>query len=426
MSNIDSQLRELLEQAAGDPPRHIAVPAVRRRVIRRRRVRETAAAAIAVLAVTIGATAAVVTQSAQPRPAGLSWRLVSDISQAWHVSLPAGLGNAVSLSCPTASTCYTWTDLAFNGTQVQKIAIEVTHDGGASWQRAYLPADVSLVGDQVGSFDCLSADTCMLLVLSTSGHYEIAETTVGGRTWTTLPGPAQLETDFLVAGGISCTSATSCVLVGNSGFRSVVGQWDAEVTTDGGQTWTQSPVPARPGFPARTDAGMQCFASGNCVIPGDYSTDGGRTWSEGSLPSGIMNASYMSCSDSSHCAAMTGIEHSFTQVVIMTTDGGRTWTQVPGAGFPGNAELTSMTCPTASTCLAAGTIPPVQRQFRPFKLGGQPVLVSTNDQGQTWQAAQLPARYGITWVSSVSCPAATSCFAIGQTTKGLVFLSYGS
>jgi hypothetical protein len=33
VSEIDSQLRELLEQAVGEPPRHIAVPAVRRRVI---------------------------------------------------------------------------------------------------------------------------------------------------------------------------------------------------------------------------------------------------------------------------------------------------------------------------------------------------------------------------------------------------------
>jgi hypothetical protein len=56
VSQIDSQLRDLLEQAVGDPPRHIAVPVVRHRVVRRR-ITETAAAAIAVVAVAVGGTA---------------------------------------------------------------------------------------------------------------------------------------------------------------------------------------------------------------------------------------------------------------------------------------------------------------------------------------------------------------------------------
>jgi hypothetical protein len=55
MSQIDSQLRELLEQAVGDPPRHIAVPAVRRRVAHRR-ITEAATAAIAVVAVAVAGT----------------------------------------------------------------------------------------------------------------------------------------------------------------------------------------------------------------------------------------------------------------------------------------------------------------------------------------------------------------------------------
>jgi len=56
VNQIDSQLRELLEQAVGEPPRHISVPAVRRRVIHRR-ITQTAAAAVAVVAVAVGGTA---------------------------------------------------------------------------------------------------------------------------------------------------------------------------------------------------------------------------------------------------------------------------------------------------------------------------------------------------------------------------------
>ena len=105
--------------------------------------------------------------------------------------------------------------------------------------------------------------------------------------------------------------------------------------------------------------------------------------------------------------------------LIVTTNGGQTWSQVPDPGLP--SSLLSVTCTTASTCWAAGAT------GQDFPLGQQqPVLDSTGDQGQTWLAAQLPASYGITAVGNVSCSAATSCFAIAQTTNGLAFLSYGN
>ncbi len=49
MNGMDGQLRDLLEAAAGEPPRRVSVAAVRRRVIRRRVV-EFAAGAVAVVA----------------------------------------------------------------------------------------------------------------------------------------------------------------------------------------------------------------------------------------------------------------------------------------------------------------------------------------------------------------------------------------
>jgi photosystem II stability/assembly factor-like uncharacterized protein len=446
IDEFETNLREALLRQAHDVPTEV-VARLRGQHYRPRGPRRYVVIRLAAVMALAGGVAAavVVSQSAQPksRPASLSWRLVSDVSQAWHVSQPPSFNNALSLSCPTASTCYTRTTLPglvrlpSGGTFSYKIAMEVTHDGGATWRRGDLPADVSLANEQVGPIDCLSEDTCMTLVFSTSWHYEIAETTDGGLTWTTKPGPAApLATDFEVPGGISCTSTTSCVLIGSYGWPSEIGQWDAEVTTDGGQTWTQVRMPARAGFPTPEEPGVRCFAGGNCITPGDYSTDGGRTWSEGSLPSGILAAWLMSCGDNSHCAGIA--VESGTQVVIVTTDGGKTWTQLPGAGLPRNAFLSSLTCATASTCWTAGstgTLMPHaanqhQHQHQPLLVTGdrppQPILESTDDQGQTWMAARIPSRYGIIGVGSVSCSATTSCFAIAQSTRGLMFLSYGS
>jgi hypothetical protein len=56
VNETDTQLREWLERAVGDPPRHIRVPAVRRGLVHRR-ITETAAAVVAVVAVGVGGTA---------------------------------------------------------------------------------------------------------------------------------------------------------------------------------------------------------------------------------------------------------------------------------------------------------------------------------------------------------------------------------
>jgi photosystem II stability/assembly factor-like uncharacterized protein len=114
--------------------------------------------------------------------------------------------------------------------------------------------------------------------------------------------------------------------------------------------------------------------------------------------------------------------------VILTTDGGQTWTQASARGLASDA-LPSMSCVTASTCWAAGSI--LQLPGGVVTIGGpqgnqQPVLESTDNQGQTWQAAELSAGYGITAVGNVSCSTTTSCFAIAQSGSGLVFLSSGS
>ena len=58
MSDITRQVRELLEAAAGEPPRTVTVQAVRRRVARRRRIESAAAAVAAVLVAGLGVAVA--------------------------------------------------------------------------------------------------------------------------------------------------------------------------------------------------------------------------------------------------------------------------------------------------------------------------------------------------------------------------------
>ena len=115
MNAMDGRLRDLLEAAAGEPPRRVSAEAVRRRVIKRRVVEAAAAAAaVAVIAVIIpvgigalgrahkppgGGYAAARTVTSrhygytEALPAG--WRLASQATRRWNGQGSPGDGDSV-------------------------------------------------------------------------------------------------------------------------------------------------------------------------------------------------------------------------------------------------------------------------------------------------------------------------------------------
>jgi hypothetical protein len=93
--------------------------------------------------------------------------------------------------------------------------------------------------------------------------------------------------------------------------------------------------------------------------------------------------------------------------------------------------LTSVSCATTSYCWASGVVVPLGMS-RPITVSeAQGFLTTTDDQGQSWQTAQLPPALDIRAVAAVSCPDTTTCLALGfQVTESgqgtFVLLSYGS
>jgi photosystem II stability/assembly factor-like uncharacterized protein len=409
---------------------------------RHRRRRRRIAAGTVALTVTLALTAVIVqpigrpaqrqaSRGTHPSPAP-SWRLVGDITQgSWQEQTALnGSQPQYGLVCPTATTCF-MLEVGPLTTQAFTTSIEVTQDGGSTWQLLSLPAGMATST----GLDCVDATTCVAGAFDAAGNAFLVTTDDGGQTWTSLPGPSQLSSSFQFR-SVSCTTATSCVAIGGA---SPTAGGSSEVyyslgTTDGGQSWSDSAFPE--GF---VPTAIQCSASGACMASGFeqpstpppappapqgvagealYSTDGGATWAAASVPSEAGPIVSVSCGTGGACTAVTfgsKINDGTASQVLTTVDGGQTWTATGGNGLPASL-LQGLSCPTTSYCWAAGIQLPTESggsPATPMDLSGlQGVIASTTDGGQTWQQAQLPADLTQSVVTSVSCPTLTTCLAL--------------
>jgi hypothetical protein len=173
-----------------------------------------------------------------------------------------------------------------------------------------------------------------------------------GTKWTAQPPPA--TGGFL--NGVSCTSAASCIAVGDGAT------WLAE--TWNGQTWTPMPTSGSPGIDA-----VSCSSATACTAVGISDGAGqaaierwdGTTWTaqQAALaPPGfsIAQLNGVSCASATACTAVgyywNGQDNNTTHAFIQAWDG-TSWTatQAPDTGF---GELNSVVCTAPSACIAVG------------------------------------------------------------------------
>jgi hypothetical protein len=236
---------------------------------------------------------------------------------------------------------------------------------------------------------CPSTSDCVAVGQGTNGAGLVEVSTNGGASFTDEPVPAGLPALF----GVSCPDKAHCYAVGGSDFIA---------STNGGQSWV---VQSQSGVDLYTVA---CESDSVCVSSGFngsgfspqsffYTADGGTTWNlSNSSPGGI--ATYMTCLSSSCIGVGEGL--------LQTVDGGETWSLVPSTGQ--NTLYDTDDClPTTTTCLAVGTnTGGVQQPTLPGELD-----IST-DGGASWQSSSaLPASTAS--LRLVACGSTTTCLASG-------------
>lgn len=295
---------------------------------------------------------------------------------------------------------------------------------GVAWARQSLSDPPQSTGSGLAGVSCLSADDC-----ETVGGYAGLSTSIGltaayrwdGSKWTWGGplNPAGAETTQL--GGVACPSAERCVAVGF--YQDGAGVTKPFSETSVGSRWrarrTGAPSPA---ITSQLTA-VACASVKACFAIGTYSRRteaatplveqlGGRDWQikrPSSLPkTHYSNLSSISCGSPHSCTAVGEYSSSSGRMLplVLHWNGRRFARQRPllPRGARG-AELAGVSCPAPSTCEAIG--------YYDTKTGSPLLAISWN--GKRWRLQHPKATAGslAARLSAVSCSSSRYCTAVG-------------
>ena len=360
-------------------------------------------------------------------PASTAVTLTTAGTYYWQASYSGDASNAASQSAcgPTG--------------EVETAAAATT----SSWAPTEAPLPTGAGPDpslEIDSVSCASAGNCAAVgdYRDSSGYHQGLLLTESSGTWTgtEAPLPAGAGTNpNVVLNSVSCPSAGDCAAVGD--YRDSSGNQQGLLLTESSGTWTgaEAPLPAGAGTdPYVSLSSVSCPSAGDCAAVGSYSdsddsfqglllTEASGTWTatKAPLPAGASgygaSLSSVSCASAGNCVAVGYYsDSSYNQQGLLLTEALGTWTATEAplpAGAGGNvASLSSVSCPSAGNCAAVG--------YYYDSSHNQQGLLLTEASG-TWTAteAPLPAGAGTdpyVSLSSVSCASAGNCAAVGYYT----------
>ena len=239
-------------------------------------------------------------------------------------------------------------------------------------------------------------------------------------TWkiATFPNPAgSTSVDFE---GVDCPSAKSCFAVGFSQAgktnKTLVERWN-------GSKWSVMATPNPAGATNSYLQAVSCASATNCIAVG-YSSQGnklsslaeqwnGTKWSVMVTPSPVSWTNpaleSVSCASPTSCMAV-GHGRALTGESIVEHWDGIAWSVLPIAKQMGWTEISfyGVACPSVTSCFAVGF-------YQDVAFAALRTLVQHWD-GAAWSIQTSPSPTGAVPanLARVSCPSATSCFAVGS------------
>jgi hypothetical protein len=302
------------------------------------------------------------------------------------------------------------------------------------WASQTLTPPSGTLGGGLTGVSCITPTDCA--AVGTAPNASTTEAMVyfwNGSTWKpqTIATPANSGGIWLNA--VSCTSATSCVVVGYY-YNGATGIFDTLAESWNGSTWAiqATPNPKTTGAGSFSQLnGVTCVAK-NCTAVGNYVSAGGKTpgnsapLAEGSAdgkwtiqatpsPAGAVDVDLegVSCTAAAACTAVgfSGSSNAFGTPTSALAErwNGKTWAiQTTAKRGTGLNELSSVSCVSATGCIAVGN----------FSASGEYTTSALAESwnGSAWAALPVPVQAGTTSseLKGVSCTSASACTAVGM------------
>jgi hypothetical protein len=380
---------------------------------------------------------------------GRSALLVAGVGQTWTpvgVPVPASSADGsrlAAVACPSRSSCVATGDYTVAGQQDGLLLSG--EDSSWTATRAPLPANAGSRPDvSVQAVACPTTSHCLAVGQYSTGKSDDALLLTGsGSSWTGTRAPLPADAAASPAAqlvSVACPSVTSCTAVGS--YLDDRGNRQGMLVTLHGTSWTatRSPLPSNASVPGAKLSAVACVSTAKCTAAGSYNGDSagmlitgtGSSWNAAAvqLPSGAATdakASFpgITCSAAGCVAVGSYLDRAGSSRGLIVFGNGSTpsATMAPlpsGAAVdqasPG-ARLTSVACVSATSCLAVG-------RYTDTAGDGQVLLLS--GAGTSWKAVRAPAPGNAESVgsqaqgtlappslSSVACPAASACVAVG-------------
>ena len=298
---------------------------------------------------------------------------------------------------------------------------------GTNWTDTELGTSLD-VGNKSAlvAVSCPTATTCVAggTYTNSQGDPLPFVSTFDGTNWTDVDDSAGFNYgDGATVSGLSCATASFCVLVGqyvdpSSNDRALVSVYD-------GHSWSAHAIATGFGSLSDTATSVSCPTDTFCAVGGTYtnsehylqafvSTYDGANWSD-SLGAQGATAQYgstinaLSCSQSGECEAV-GQQFNSQNTSLVATLHGSQWTESTAGTFSASqndVNLVAVSCPTTSNCGLVGSYQDSNTKFHSFESEGKGASWSDKEIGTNLDPVQW------SWNNSVSCASATFCVAGG-------------
>jgi hypothetical protein len=243
---------------------------------------------------------------------------------------------------------------------------------GSEWKVTTTPEPSGTLNGSLDAVSCTSASACIAV-----GEYENSSAIVApfaeiwnGTEWKVQSMPAPTGAKVAYATGVSCTSASSCTMVGT--YESSASVYTPFAESWNGTEWKLQTMPTPTGATAtRMHGGVSCTSSSACTGVGYYVNSAGvwmtlaehwngAEWAVQSTPdpSGAKTSYFsgVSCTTSTACTAVGVSETSEKYVTLAEHWNGTEWqVQSTPNGEKGTGHLTGgVSCSSPQSCAAVG------------------------------------------------------------------------